>query len=79
MRPSHAPFDRLLKTASASVLGLLSPCDVPQGYASVITLPADLAHAVLTSLRYQFAGAPGSPQSSTYLEGTPPVMALPAV
>ncbi len=40
MRPSPDPFDRLLKTASAGVLGRVSPCDVPKGYASVITLPA---------------------------------------
>ena len=40
MRASPDPFDRLLKTASAGVLGRVSPCDVPKGYASVITLPA---------------------------------------
>ncbi len=32
----------MLKTASSFVLGRTSPCDVPQGYASVAVLPAAL-------------------------------------
>mgnify|MGYP000673905986 CR=1 FL=1 len=56
MRPSPDPFDKLLKMASAGVLGRMSPCDVPQGYASVITLPAALAYAILTSLWFRFVG-----------------------
>lgn len=55
MRLSPARSNRMLKTASPGVLDRVFPGDVPQGYASVTTLPAALAHAVLTSLRYRFA------------------------
>jgi hypothetical protein len=35
-------FFRLLKMPSRSVLGRVPPCDVPEGYASVVPLPAAL-------------------------------------
>jgi len=35
-------FFRLLKIPSRDVLGRVPPCDVPYGYASVVSLPAAL-------------------------------------
>lgn len=44
------PANRLLKKAAHCVLGRPSPCDVPQGYASAVALPAALLSAFLSSL-----------------------------
>jgi hypothetical protein len=47
---SASTSSRLLKKAAHCVLGRPSPCDVPQGYASVAALPAALLSAFLSSL-----------------------------
>jgi hypothetical protein len=47
---SASTSNRLLKKAAHCVLGRPSPCDVPQGYASVAALPAALLSAFLSSL-----------------------------
>ena len=44
------PAIRLLKKPAHCVLSRPSPCDVPQGYASVAALPAALLSAFLSSL-----------------------------
>ena len=41
---------RLLKTPSSIVLARVPTCDVPQGYASVVPLPAALLAEILSSL-----------------------------
>ena len=47
---SASTSNRLLKKAAHCVLSRPSPCDVPQGYASVAALPAALLSAFLSSL-----------------------------
>jgi hypothetical protein len=47
---SASTCSRLLKKVAHCVLGRPSPCDVPQGYASVAALPAALLSAFLSSL-----------------------------
>src|SRR6476660_8530256 len=47
---SDSTCSRLLKMPAHCVLGRPSPCDVPQGYASVAALPASLLSAFLSSL-----------------------------
>ena len=47
---SASTSSRLLKKAAHCVLSRPSPCDVPQGYASVAALPAALLSAFLSSL-----------------------------
>ncbi len=45
-----------MKTPSSDcVLGRTSPCDVPQGYASLAAFPAALLHGVLIILRGVFS------------------------
>jgi len=46
----------MLKQASNFVLGRVPPCDVPQGYASVVPLPAALFGIRRVSARQGWAG-----------------------
>jgi hypothetical protein len=48
--PLNLPVSRLLKIPSGIVLARVPTCDVPQGYASVVPLPAASLAEILSSL-----------------------------